>query len=59
MQKCPNKTQNDDQQGGVSLQLIQMLQPRQNDLLACFLYFTGKKDLVEDGVDLEEGNCKE
>ncbi|KAF7557343.1 hypothetical protein G7046_g6070 [Stylonectria norvegica] len=37
-----------------SLQLIQMLQPRQDDLLARLLDLAGQEDLVEDGVDLVE-----
>lgn len=34
------------------LQFIQVLQPRQDDLLASLFDLAGKKDLVEDGVDL-------
>lgn len=37
--------------GGL-FQFIQMLQPRQDDLLASLFNLAGKKDLVEDGVDL-------
>ena len=37
-----------------SLQLIKMLQPRQNNLLARLLNLTGQEDLVQDGVDLVE-----
>lgn len=36
------------------LQLIQMLQPSQNNLLARLLDLAGQKDLVEDGIDLVE-----
>ena len=35
-------------------QLIQVLQPRQDDLLAGLLDLAGEEDLVEDGVDLVE-----
>lgn len=36
------------------VQLIQMLQPRQHDLLARLLDLAGEEHLVEDGVDLVE-----
>jgi hypothetical protein len=36
-----------------SFELIQVLQPCQNNLFACFFNFTREKDFVEDSVDLE------
>lgn len=36
------------------LQLVQVLQPRQDDLLTRLLDLAGQEDLVQDGVDLVE-----
>ncbi len=40
--------------GLASLQLIQMLQPRQDNLFARLFDLTGEENLVQDGVDLVE-----
>lgn len=37
-----------------SIQLLEKLQPIQDDLLARLLHFAGEEDLIEDGVDFEE-----
>ena len=40
-----------------SLQLVQMLQPRQHNLLTRLLDLTRQEYLIEDGVNLSQNDC--